>query len=102
MATATTAAARRRRRHQTRHTNAIITMMMESVDGAVREGAGGVESRTPAGTVSIGGGDTDMADTSAATGRLMLKGPVVDLLTPFTMEGDVDFVALGAYLQVLV
>lgn len=36
----------------------------------------------------------------AATGRLSLTGPVMDLLTPFTEEGDVDFVAFGRYLQV--
>ncbi|CAM9914809.1 unnamed protein product, partial [Ectocarpus fasciculatus] len=34
-------------------------------------------------------------------GRLALRGPVFDLLTPFTGEGEVDFTAFGDYLQFL-
>lgn len=46
------------------------------------------------------GGGERWEGGGAATGRLSLKGPVMDLLTPFTAEGDVDFAAFGHYLQV--
>lgn len=37
---------------------------------------------------------------STRTEKLALEGPIVDLLTPFSSEGDVDFTALQEYLQV--
>ena len=40
------------------------------------------------------------ASAGAATDRLELRGPIIDLLTPFTSEGDVDFAAFGEYLRV--
>lgn len=38
--------------------------------------------------------------SAAGDGLGELKGPIVDLLTPFTSEGDVDFKAFGEYLRV--
>lgn len=65
----------------------------------VMTGPGGREIE--AGTAAPRGGSLGTADkVGVATGRLSLKGPVVDLLTPFTSEGDIDFVAFGGYLQV--
>lgn len=46
------------------------------------------------------GGGEGSAEGGAATGRLALRGPVFDVLTPFTDEGEVDFTAFGDYLQV--
>lgn len=45
-------------------------------------------------------GTDAVEEGGAATGRLRLKGPVIDMLTPFTSEGDVDFAAFGEYLKV--
>ncbi|CAN0316438.1 unnamed protein product [Ectocarpus sp. 6 AP-2014] len=46
-------------------------------------------------------GGEGSAAGGAATGRLALRGPVFDVLTPFTGEGEVDFTAFGDYLQFL-
>ncbi|CAM9265704.1 unnamed protein product [Ectocarpus sp. 12 AP-2014] len=48
----------------------------------------------------VDGGEGSAAE-GAATGRLALRGPVFDVLTPFTGEGEVDFTAFGDYLQFL-
>lgn len=39
-------------------------------------------------------------ESAVGDGLQELKGPIFDLLTPFTTEGDVDFKAFGDYLRV--
>lgn len=86
-----------RRRHptlagqRTRRPSLLARASANLADAGGRRDAGAME----------GGEDDVDGERGAATGRLSLKGPILDLLTPFTEDGEVDFVAFGEYLQVL-